>query len=143
MDKLREHMAVLIGVVAIAPYGIVRFALAGRVRIAAEEWAQYTYLLKGVEAIALAAVGFLFGKAVNLMRAEAAEGRAKDAQQQLEKVRARNTAGAAQVEALAALAKRKGTRAKLLETGHRERTQLGPTRSRIYWCLRGRAVNRY
>ena len=91
-----------------------------------EEWGQYTYFLKGVEAIALAAVGFLFGKEVNSERAEAAEARAKDAQQQLEKVRARNTAGAAQVEALAALAKRKGTRAKLLETGHRERTQLGP-----------------
>lgn len=47
-----------------------------------ETWTRYTYLLGGIEAIAFAAVGYLFGKEVHRQQAVNAEKRAADAQQQ-------------------------------------------------------------
>lgn len=46
------------------------------------EWARYVYVFGGIEAIAFAAAGFLFGKEVHRVQAESAEKRADDAQKQ-------------------------------------------------------------
>jgi hypothetical protein len=44
------------------------------------EWARYVYVFGGIEAIAFAAAGFLFGKEVHRAQAESAEKRATDAE---------------------------------------------------------------
>lgn len=44
------------------------------------EWTRSVYLFSGVEAIAFAAAGFLFGKEVHRKRAESAEGRSEKAE---------------------------------------------------------------
>jgi hypothetical protein len=48
--------------------------------ITAETWARYTYLFNGLEAIAFAAAGFLFGREVNRQRADRAEQSAAQSQ---------------------------------------------------------------
>src|SRR4029453_14074843 len=45
------------------------------------EWHRAVAIHKGIEALALAAAGFLFGREINLERAEKAEHRAHDAEQ--------------------------------------------------------------
>jgi hypothetical protein len=46
------------------------------------EWGRNVYLYSGIEALAYAAAGFLFGREVNRQRAERAEEHAEQAQQQ-------------------------------------------------------------
>jgi hypothetical protein len=48
--------------------------------ITPETWARYTYLFSGLEAIAFAAAGFLFGREVNRQRADRAEQSAAQSQ---------------------------------------------------------------
>ncbi len=66
--------AVLLG------YGGVTWFLFRNVGVPSETWTRYTFLLGGIEAIAFAAVGYLFGKEVHRQQAEKAEKRAQDAQ---------------------------------------------------------------
>lgn len=62
--------------------------------ITPETWARYTYLFSGLEAIAYAAAGFLFGREVNRQRADRAEQSA--AQSQAIAFEAQSTAAASE-----------------------------------------------
>lgn len=62
--------------------------------ITPETWARYTYLFSGLEAIAFAAAGFLFGREVNRQRADRAEQSA--AQSQAIAFEAQSTAAASE-----------------------------------------------
>jgi len=75
-------------------------------------WARATYIFSGVEAIAFAAAGFLFGREVNRKRAEKAESKAdaeaKEAKDAVKHATEANAKGRALVDAIAA--KKKGTK---------------------------------
>jgi len=69
----------LVAVIALVGFAWFIVYLMGRTTSASElEWTRAVYLLSGVEAIAFAAAGFLFGKEVNRQRAENAERRATE-----------------------------------------------------------------
>jgi len=63
-------------------------------QITSETWARYTYLFSGLEALAYAAAGFLFGREVNRQRADRAEQSA--AQSQAIAFEAQSTAAASE-----------------------------------------------
>jgi len=74
-----------IAVLALAGFSWIIIDLMGKTGSASEmEWTRAVYLLSGVEAIAFAAAGFIFGREVNRQRAEKAEKRASEAQAQKE-----------------------------------------------------------
>lgn len=77
-DLLAPFVAVLLLVFYVV------FLLSLRQQIEAEElqWTRWIYLLSGVEAIAFAAAGYLFGKEVHRQQAENASQQAQDAQQE-------------------------------------------------------------
>lgn len=66
------------------------------------EWGRNVYLYSGLEALAYAAAGFLFGREVNRQRAEGAEHRAAQAQQDASAARRAAASHAANGQALAA-----------------------------------------
>jgi hypothetical protein len=66
------------------------------------EWGRNTYLFSGLEALAYAAAGFLFGREVNRQRAERAEENATKAQATAQESQAAAAIGMANGQALAA-----------------------------------------
>jgi len=71
----------IIAVVALACFAAaVMFMFSVVVTNDDKQWARYTYLYAGIEAVAFAAAGFLFGREVHRERADKAEGRATDAE---------------------------------------------------------------
>lgn len=70
----------IVALLSLVGFGVFIFYLAGMTDSAMEiEWTRLVYLLTGVEAIAFAAAGFLFGKEVHRKQAEQAEKRADEA----------------------------------------------------------------
>jgi hypothetical protein len=69
----KELVTILVAVLAIVAFGVVIAVLFARLDLSDREWTRATYLLNGVEAVAFAAAGFLFGREVNRQRAEKAE----------------------------------------------------------------------
>lgn len=63
-------------------YVVVIVVLAMNVEAEETTWGRYTYLFQGVEAIVLAAVGWIFGKEVHRQQAKNAETRADAAQKE-------------------------------------------------------------
>lgn len=82
---LKDRLAPIVGVGAIVIY-IAALVLMVRMLSAEDvQWARATFLLSGVEAIALAAAGFFFGREVNRQRAEKAEAVADSANTKADK----------------------------------------------------------
>jgi hypothetical protein len=72
-----------VAVVALVGFASIIAYLLSRTLAATElEWTRAVYLLNGVEAIAFAAAGFLFGKEVHRQQAESAQQLAKEAQEE-------------------------------------------------------------
>lgn len=78
-DRL-QNIAFWIAVVALLAFGLLITHLLGKVGVDETHWNRMVFLHKGVEAIALAAVGYLFGREVHRERAEKAESRANTAE---------------------------------------------------------------
>lgn len=82
-----ERLILVVAVLALVGFGLIVVYLLGRTTEANEtEWTRALYLLNGVEAIAFAAAGYLFGREVNRRRAEQAEERAEQAEERVEEV---------------------------------------------------------
>lgn len=122
-------------VFAVALLALMGFAwfvkyMLGRTTSANElEWTRAIYLLSGVEAIAFAAAGYLFGKEVHRREAENAEKRARESQAQTASAQAVASEAQTKGRALAAaiLAKTQGqtARATMYEAfGAQEATRL-------------------
>jgi len=83
------YVGLAVAVLALFSFGLLILYLLSRTSNATElEWQRDVYLLSGVEAVAFAAAGFLFGKEVHRQqaeqataRADKAEGKAAEAQQ--------------------------------------------------------------
>jgi len=72
-----EVIKYLIAIAALVGFSWFIIYLIGKTTNASElEWTRAVYLLSGVEAVAFAAAGFIFGREVNRQRAEKAEQRA-------------------------------------------------------------------
>lgn len=73
-------MSLAVACLAITGFGVFVMFLLTRLGLDDLQWTRATYLLNGVEAIAFAAAGFLFGREVQRGRAESAERRAENAE---------------------------------------------------------------
>ena len=80
--NLKDGITYLIACLILFIFGVFVVYLVGMAgpKIEQVHWVRLTYLFSGVEAIAFAAAGFLFGKEVHRRQAENAEARASDAQ---------------------------------------------------------------
>jgi hypothetical protein len=76
-DKLKDVIAVAVACLALTGFGVFILALLFMLDLPEVRWARATFLLNGVEAVAFAAAGYLFGREVNRGRAENAEELAK------------------------------------------------------------------
>jgi hypothetical protein len=99
MANFKNEVAPWIGMLAIAGFAVLLLILLSHTSDAELPWSRKVYLFGAVEAVALAAVGYFFGKDVHRERAEQAENRAE----------------AAQVSARTAEEKRSGTEQKLTD----------------------------
>ena len=75
-NSFKLRAAVLLAVGAIVLYVVADIYLFKKLDVIQEHWDKALFLYKGIEAIALAAAGFLFGREVHRERAEKAEERA-------------------------------------------------------------------
>lgn len=78
--QTRSPVVVGIACAILIGYGSAALFLFLNVTVPSETWTRYTFLFGGIEAVAFAAVGYLFGKEVHRQQAEKAEKRAQDAQ---------------------------------------------------------------
>lgn len=76
MDTFKFIFAVLVGI-GFAVFAV--FLVANADTTDSQEWERWVYVFGAVEAIAFAAVGWVFGREVNRQRAEQAEEQASDA----------------------------------------------------------------
>jgi hypothetical protein len=79
MSDQLKNIAFWIAVVALLAFGWLITYLLQKVGVEETHWNRMVFLHKGVEAIALAAVGYLFGREVHRERADKAESRASTA----------------------------------------------------------------
>ncbi|HEV2840543.1 MAG TPA: hypothetical protein VGW39_04390 [Chthoniobacterales bacterium] len=63
---------------AIVAFGCFVYYMLGQTKMEEKEWTRAVYLFQGVEAVAFAAAGFMFGKEVHRERADKAEKEAKE-----------------------------------------------------------------
>jgi hypothetical protein len=77
--KAKELGVFIIGVLALACFGIFLNYLLKNISLNDLQWNRAIYLFGGVEAIAFSAAGYFFGKEVNRQRAENAEAAAFNA----------------------------------------------------------------
>jgi hypothetical protein len=91
-----DFVKYIIALVAILAFGWFVYYMLGQTKTDEKEWTRAVYLFQGVEAIAFAAAGFMFGKEVHRERADKAEKRANEKEE-----------GAAKGKALADLVKAK------------------------------------
>ena len=75
-NRIKRTVALFVAVVAIILYVFTCIYLFEKLDVLEEHWDKALLLFKGLEAIALAAAGFLFGREVHRERAEKAEDRA-------------------------------------------------------------------
>jgi hypothetical protein len=80
----RDPVAVGVACVALTCFGIFLIILSYKLDLPETQWARATYLLNGVEAVALAAAGYIFGREVHRGQAQSAEVRAQREQQRAE-----------------------------------------------------------
>jgi preprotein translocase subunit SecF len=73
-------VALAVACVALAGFGALIVYMFSKLGLQEPAWSRAVYLLNGVEAVAFAAAGFLFGREVNRGRAENAEIRANQAE---------------------------------------------------------------
>jgi cytochrome bd-type quinol oxidase subunit 1 len=105
--------AVVAVVLAIAFIAFAAFLVFNADTTNATEWQRWVYVFGAAEAVAFTAVGWLFGREVNRKRAETAEARANDAEQQKDTAVRQGTALAGMIVAGAPA----GTRARLEPQG--------------------------
>jgi hypothetical protein len=92
MDVVRLIFAVIVTLVFLGAGG---YLVAAADTTMPQEWERLVYVFGAIEAIAFAAIGWVFGREVNRQRAESAEQRAKEAEEQKddEKEKGRTLAG--------------------------------------------------
>lgn len=73
ISRFRDFAAVAVACVALTGFGVFILALLFMLDLKEVNWTRALYLLNGVEAIAFAAAGYLFGREVNRGRAQNAE----------------------------------------------------------------------
>jgi hypothetical protein len=105
-SKLREYVAVGVAVGALVLFAVLCFRLLNNLGLEEPGWTRAVYVLTGIEAVAFAAAGFLFGSEVHRRRAESAEeraeenqGKADNAEKEAARVRAGAQALTTQIEA--------------------------------------------
>ena len=74
----KDLIAPIMGVIVILFLLFITYSVFGRLNLPDNEWTRAVYLLSGIEAVAFAGAGFLFGREVNRQRAENAEGLAAE-----------------------------------------------------------------
>ncbi|ADD27261.1 hypothetical protein [Meiothermus ruber] len=82
-DKsVRDWAAIALGAVVLLGFAALVVYMLGLLTADETTWGRALYLFAGVEAIAFAAAGYLFGREVHRARAEQAEARAHHAEEQ-------------------------------------------------------------
>jgi hypothetical protein len=97
----RNPVATIVAVIAMIGFAVFVIHMLGNTTVDEKVWTRKAYLLHGVEAIAFAAAGFLFGKEVHRQRAEKAEEAAKGAMRQAADAESRGKELALKVKATA------------------------------------------
>lgn len=77
---LKEYTSLAVALIAIILFSGFVVYMMRIISVEETSWSRAVYLLNGVEAVAFAAAGFLFGREVNRQRADEAEERATDAE---------------------------------------------------------------
>ena len=73
-----DVLKLLVACAAVIACGSFVYYMLGQTKTEEKEWTRAVYLFQGVEAVAFAAAGFIFGKEVHRERAEKAEKRANE-----------------------------------------------------------------
>jgi hypothetical protein len=76
---MRDRLAALLGAGMLGLFALLSVMMLGMLRASEQEWSRAVYVFSGVQAIACAAAGFLFGREVHRGRAETAERHAQAA----------------------------------------------------------------
>lgn len=106
-DAFKNRAAVVLAIAILVVYVVMVAVLWGKTGAKDLKWTRWVFLLTGIEAIAFAAVGWLFGKEVHRAQAEtaaAAQQNAQTAAKQVGEAQAKGNALAEAVRAHAATA---------------------------------------
>lgn len=98
---LKDVVAVVIACLALLGFGVFVLALFFMLDRTELSWARATFLFTGVEALAFAGAGYLFGREVNRGRAENAEGHAESEAKRANKAEAQGEALAEEIRGFA------------------------------------------
>jgi hypothetical protein len=79
-NGLRDRIAPIVAVALLAVFAAALGAMFIQLGLPQQQWDRAVYLLNGVEGVAFAAAGYLFGKEVHRQRADAAEEQAEEQQ---------------------------------------------------------------
>jgi hypothetical protein len=99
---LKDIVAVVVACVALLGFGVFVLALLFLLDLPEVRWARATLLLTGVEAVAFAGAGYLFGREVNRGRAENAEEHAESEAKRADKTEAQGQVLAEKIHKVAA-----------------------------------------
>jgi hypothetical protein len=88
MNNTKSGAPTFIAVVFLIGFAVYVVYLARMTDLEDKIWTRHTYLLGGIEAVAFAGAGFLFGREVHRGQAENAEKRADEAQKEANKGKA-------------------------------------------------------
>jgi len=86
-SEAKGYASIIVALAAIALFSLMIWKMLGLIGAEEPNWSRAVYLLTGVEAIAFAAAGFLFGKEVHRQQAEKAVERADKAEATLDECR--------------------------------------------------------
>lgn len=100
---LRDLVSVAVACVALTGFGVFVLALLFMLDLKEVNWTRALYLLNGVEAIAFAAAGYLFGREVNRGRAQNAEELARTERNRADQSEAKGQTLAQQIREAAGL----------------------------------------
>jgi hypothetical protein len=78
---LREQVAPFVAIGALVFFALLLTYVIMQIGLPQQQWDRIVFVISGVEAIAFAAAGYLFGREVNRQRAERAEERAEEAEE--------------------------------------------------------------
>src|SRR5687768_16157798 len=102
---IKDHVALIAAIILVLAFLAVQVWLFRHLGIEQQLWDRAVFLLTGLEAVAFAATGFLFGRDVHRARAEKAEARADAKSEEADAAKQSGETGRAL--ALAVLAKQK------------------------------------
>ncbi len=124
----RDAIVLLIAAIALLFFGWLTITMLSKTTEQSETtWSRALYLYRGVEALAFAAAGFLFGREVQRRRVDEAEERATRAQEAAQSATARGEALAEAVRAIApAAVSAAGAPESAARAGHSVPGTLGP-----------------